>query len=91
MGRVRLTVRLVPNAGVDRIDGVSAGVLRARVAARPIDGAANDALTRLIASVLGAASDQVSIVRGATARLKLVQIEGVEPAAVRSHWPGVDV
>jgi len=37
-------VRLVPRAGVDRIDGVVEGALRVRVAAPPVDGAANAAL-----------------------------------------------
>ncbi len=41
----RLAVRLVPRGGADRVDGVGEdGVLRARVAAPPVEGAANEAL-----------------------------------------------
>lgn len=76
---------------MDRIDGVVDGTLRARVGARPVDGAANHALVRLLADALGVATGQVSIVRGAAGRAKLVQIDGVEPGLVRSRWPGVDV
>jgi len=88
---VRIPIRLTPSAGVDRIDDVVEGTLRARVAARPVDGAANAALVRLLAGELGVRSRQVSIVRGATGRAKLVQVDDVEPGLVRSRWPGVDV
>jgi uncharacterized protein len=81
---------LTPNAGVDRIDGSAEGVLRARVAARPIDGAANAALIALLANELGIARGRVSIVRGARGRAKVVEL-AVDPMLVRSRWPGVDV
>jgi uncharacterized protein YggU (UPF0235/DUF167 family) len=88
---VRLNVRLTPGAGADRIDGVVDGTLRVHVAARPVDGAANEALVRLLASTLGVANGRVAIVHGATARSKVLEIDGLEPGAVRSRWPGVDV
>jgi uncharacterized protein YggU (UPF0235/DUF167 family) len=86
-----VTVRLTPNAGVDRIDGVVDGAVRARVAARPIEGQANKALGDLIAGALGISRSRVTIVRGATGRVKTVELEGVERALVRSRWPGVEV
>ena len=50
---VRFAVRLTPGAVADRVDGVVDGVLRARVAAPAVAGAANHALVRLIAAELG--------------------------------------
>ena len=67
------------------------GQVRARVAARPVDGAANDALIRLLAAELGVARGRISIVGGASARVKVVEIDGLDAAAIRSRWPGVDV
>jgi len=67
------------------------GQLRARVTARPVDGAANEALIRLLAAELGVARGRITIVRGATARVKVVEIGGLDAAAIRSRWPGVDV
>jgi uncharacterized protein YggU (UPF0235/DUF167 family) len=64
--------------------------VRVRVAPRPVDGAANDALLRLLADTLGVAKGRVAIVR-ATSRSKIVEIAGLEPAAIRSRWPGADV
>jgi uncharacterized protein YggU (UPF0235/DUF167 family) len=72
---------------VDVLDGA----LRVRVSAPPVDGAANAALVRVVAEALGIAKGRVRLVVGATARHKLIEIEGVEPAFVRARWPGLDV
>jgi hypothetical protein len=73
------------------VDGVVDGGLRARVAARPVDGAANDALLRLLADELGIVRRSVAVRSGARSRVKVVEIEGIAPAALRSRWPGLDV
>ena len=85
-------MRLTPRGGADRVDGVGEdGVLRARVAAPPIDSAANEALGRLLARELGVARAGVRIVAGSTARRKLVAVAGIDAPAVRSRWPGLAV
>jgi uncharacterized protein YggU (UPF0235/DUF167 family) len=88
---VRLAVRLTPGGGADRIEGVADGVLRARVAARPVDGAANEALLRLLADALNVPRSRVSLRSGARSRVKVIEVEGVEPERLRSIWPGLDV
>ena len=62
-----------------------------RVAAAPVDGAANQALTRLIAAGLGVPSRRVRLVAGATNRRKVIEVEGVDADAVKARWPGLDV
>ena len=84
-------MRLVPRADADRVEGVIGGALRARVAAPPVDGAANEALIRLIATALGLPKSRVRLVAGAANRSKVLEIEGVEPDALRGRWPGLDV
>ena len=71
------------------MDGVVDGILRARVGAPAVEGAANNALIRLIADELGVSRRDVRIVAGAQSRQKLVVVEGVEPEAVVGHWPGL--
>jgi uncharacterized protein YggU (UPF0235/DUF167 family) len=88
---VRFAVRLTPRAAADRIDGVVDGVLRARVGAPAVEGAANNALIRLIADGLGVARRDVRIVAGATSRQKLVVVDGVSAEAVLATWPGLKV
>lgn len=51
-------------------------VLKVRVRAAPSDGEANAALVALIAKALGLPRARVSIVAGATARLKRIRIAG---------------
>jgi uncharacterized protein len=82
---------LTPRAGSDRVDGVVDGVLRARVAAPAVAGAANQALLRLIADELGIARRDVRLVAGAAGRQKLVVVEGVESETIVARWPGLRV
>jgi uncharacterized protein (TIGR00251 family) len=88
---VRFAVRLTPRAEADRIDGVTDGVLRARVGAPAVEGAANNSLIRLLAAELGVARRDVRIVAGASSRQKLVVIDGADPDAIVARWPGLRV
>ena len=64
--------------------GERAGAVVIRVSAPPVDGKANDALCRLVAKAAGVPPSRVRVVRGHTARDKVLDVEGVEPAALRS-------
>ena len=88
---IRFAVRLTPRAAVDRVDGVLSGVLKARVTAPAVEGAANHALVRLLADELGVARSEVRIVAGATAREKLVVVDGVDAESIVARWPGLRV
>jgi uncharacterized protein YggU (UPF0235/DUF167 family) len=88
---VRFAVRLTPRGGGDHVDGVADGVLRVRVAAPPVEEAANQALLQLLADELGVAKRDVRLVSGAGRRSKVVAVDGVTPRAVRERWPGLDL
>lgn len=84
-----LRVRVIPNAGVDRIetseirdDGEA--VLRVRVAAVPDKGKANAAVGALIAKALGVPKSAVSVVSGDTSRVKMLEIVGAPTALAES-------
>ncbi len=81
----------MPRGGADRVDGVVDGVLRARVSAPAVDGAANNALIRLLADDLGVAKHDVRIVAGASSRQKLVVVDGADVDAIVARWPGLRV
>jgi len=85
----RFAVRLTPRGGRDRVDGVVDGVLRVRVAAPPVEGAANEALLRLLAAELGVPRRAVSIVGGTTGRDKVVSVDGPVAGAILARWPGL--
>ena len=78
-----LAVRVQPRARRDEIAGQRAGALLVRVTAPPVEGKANEAVRRLIAKRLGVAPGNVTVVRGATSRDKLLDISGVERDELR--------
>jgi uncharacterized protein (TIGR00251 family) len=85
VGGVGITVRVQPKASRTALDGVADGVLRVRVAAPPVDGAANEALCRFLArEVLGVAPGRVSVGRGASGRDKVVVVAGLSVDEVRA-------
>jgi uncharacterized protein len=67
------------------------GILRARVAAPAIEGAANQALLRLLADELDIPKRDVRLIAGAASRTKLIVIEGVDPEVILERWPGLKV
>jgi uncharacterized protein len=74
------------------VDGVRDGVLLVRVAAAPVEGAANEALVQLLAAELDVPRTAVRLVGGATGRRKVVAVEGEGIGdAARARWPGVAV
>ncbi|CAN7195153.1 DUF167 family protein [Mesorhizobium sp. LjNodule214] len=83
---IDLFVRLTPKAALDRLEGVETTAdgrshLKARVRAVPENGAANQALEKLLAKALGVPASAVSVVAGGTARLKTLRVAG-DPAAL---------
>jgi hypothetical protein len=79
-----VAVRLTPKGGRDAIDGIEQlsdgrAVLKARVRAAPSEGEANAALGKLISKALGIPPRDVSLVAGATGRIKRLAISGHGP------------
>jgi uncharacterized protein len=83
----RLTVRLQPRASRDEVLGWNeAGALRVRVKAPPVDGEANKAMIQLLAKQLGVPKGQITLVSGATARNKIVEIQGVTSTDLKKRF-----
>ena len=57
--------------------GVADGRLRLRLAARAVEGRANDELIRFLAGLLGVRKGDVHVVTGTRSRRKLVRVTGV--------------
>jgi uncharacterized protein (TIGR00251 family) len=81
---VRITVYVQPRAAKSQLAGMHDGCIKIRLAAPPVDGAANSALIEFIAQRLGIAKRQVRITAGLTSRRKVVEIEGVAHEAIQS-------
>jgi hypothetical protein len=70
---------------------VEDGVLHARVSAPAVQGAANQALLRLLAHELDVPRRDVRLIAGAGGRTKLVVVDGISPARVIERWPGLRI
>ena len=76
----RLRLRVSPGAGRTELVGRHADAWKVRVAAPPENGRANEAVVRLLAERVGLPRRAVSIVSGHSAREKVVQLDGLDPA-----------
>ncbi len=78
-----ITVKVMPRARKTQVAGLMAdGTIKIRVAAPPVDGAANQALIEFLAQVLGLPKDQIEIIAGAASQRKLISLVGISPEAV---------
>jgi uncharacterized protein (TIGR00251 family) len=81
-GGTLLRIRVTPRAGRSAIAGVREGALLVRLAAAPVDGAANDALIDLLARTVDLPKRAIRIVRGERSRDKQVAVAGLAPDEV---------
>jgi len=75
-------VRVVPRASRSEIVGEHDGALRVRIAAPPVDGAANEELLRTLARAFKLPSSAFEIIAGHTGRLKTVRAFHLKPEAL---------
>ncbi len=87
-GGVTLRVVAAPRASRTEVAGRAEGWLRVRVAAPPVDGAANDELVRFLARMLGVPRSAVAVTAGAAGRRKTVVVRGVAETAARAVLAG---
>lgn len=74
---VRTTLYVQPRAAKTAIAGMHDGLVKIRLAAPPVEGEANRALTEFIAGKLGIPKSRVRVVAGAASRRKIVEMDGV--------------
>ena len=86
---VTFAVRVVPRAGRTAIAGLRGDALLIRLAAAPVDGAANEALIACLASVVDRPKRDVSIVSGQASRDKRIAIAGVTAAEVEARLSAI--
>jgi uncharacterized protein (TIGR00251 family) len=77
-----VNVRVIPRAGRSGVDGIRAGALLVRLAAAPVDGAANAELVEVLARTLKLPRRTLTVVSGERSRSKRVLVEGLAPAAL---------
>lgn len=80
---ITLDVRVVARASRSEIAGVYDGALKVRIAAPPVDGAANAELIKLLARKFNVSKSDIEIIGGETSRKKRIKIRNLSESKFR--------
>lgn len=86
----RIRVRVQPRASSNQVIDFRDGTLRVRVTAPPRDGKANAAVLGLVAEFLGVPPSNTKIIRGATSREKVIEIEAIDEESILARLRAVE-
>ncbi|MCE5312923.1 MAG: DUF167 domain-containing protein [Nitrospiraceae bacterium] len=71
-----VSVKVVPRSSKKGIAAIDGNVVKIKVTAPPVDGAANEQVIEIIAEAMNAKKSDVDIIRGSSSRTKTVRIKG---------------
>jgi uncharacterized protein len=83
------TVRVVPRAGRTAVAGVRGDALLVRLAAAPVDGAANEALITFLARLLDRPPRDLTLVSGQASRDKRIAVRGYSPGSLAARLEAI--
>jgi hypothetical protein len=78
----RISVTVSPGATRSKLVGRHGDGWRARIAAPPERGRANETLCKLLAEALDVPRRSIRVVAGHTARLKVIEVDGLDAAEI---------
>ena len=81
---IDIRVRVVPRSSRSEIVAFVEGILKIRIAAPPVDGAANAELVKVIAKAFGVSKSSVVILSGESSKTKRIRITGASKTAISS-------
>jgi hypothetical protein len=82
---VIVTVKVIPRAQKNAIDGYENGILKVRLHALPEKGEANEELIEFLSDVFDLPKSSITIMRGNTSRIKHVKIQGLSEAHLKKY------
>lgn len=82
---MRITLHVQPRASKTEVAGMHGDAIKVRVAAPPVEGAANEEVRRFLAKMLGVPVSAVTVVHGETGRRKTVEVVGAKAAEVMAR------
>ena len=88
---VILKVSVQPKASRQELSGVREGVLRLRLTAPPVEGAANEACRIFLAELFQISKSRVQIIRGHQSRQKWIQIQGMTSKTIFKRLRGLAI
>lgn len=83
-----IMVRVIPRASKSEVAGIVDGNLKVRIAAPPVDGAANAELIKLLSRHFNVAKRDIAIISGDTSRIKKVRVGGLDDRQIDAFLKG---
>ena len=77
-----LSLKVIPRSAQNKIVGVENGVLKLKIQALPVEGAANVSLIQFLSDFLGRSRNTIEVVKGKKSRRKVVRLKGIRAAEV---------
>jgi hypothetical protein len=81
---VTFKVRLIPRSSRNAVLGEQEGALKIALSAPPVEGAANQALIKFLAEVLGVRKSAIKIMAGGKSKNKTIRIENLTKEAINN-------
>jgi len=81
----RFEVRVIPRAPREEFGGTRGSALVVRVTAAPVDGAANEALVKMLSDTLGVPASDLAIISGHHSRDKTLRVVGLTASQLRQR------
>ena len=81
----RFDVRVIPRAPQEEFGGIRGSALVVRVSAPPVEGAANEALLRMLGDALGVPTSALAIISGHHSRDKTLRVVGLSAAELKQR------
>jgi uncharacterized protein (TIGR00251 family) len=81
-----INVQVQPNAGRSQVVSFVGGVLKVKIAAPPVEGKANKKLVEFLSEMLDISKSQINIVKGASGKNKVIEIDGLDVAEVKRRF-----
>ncbi len=81
----RFDVRVIPRSPQEGFDGIRGSALVVRVSAPPVQGAANEALLRMLSDALGVPTSDLAIISGHHSRDKTLRVVGLSAAELKQR------
>mgnify|MGYP000038169336 FL=1 len=83
-----IMVRVIPRSSKSEVVGIVDGNLKVRVAAPPVDGAANAELIKVLSRHFDVARREITIISGETSRIKKVLVGGLDDHQIGAFLKG---
>ena len=88
--KTKISLRVVPGAAKSELAGLTAGVLRIKIAAPPVKGKANKELISFLSHLLGISKGTLTIIKGHTSRDKIIAIDDLSQDEVTRRLSSSD-